>query len=165
MVNVPVGLIALLLLTQASASPRRQAPLDWRGQMTAVVAMAALVFGAIEAGDVGIVDARVLAAMAVAVAAAGAFIATPGPSSAPDGATRPVPFQHRGRDIGFAFMVGHYGMPFVMSVFLQQERGLSALAAGVTVLPMMLIGLSDLQTRQRAPAEVAAVDVNAHRRH
>ncbi|HEY6294510.1 MAG TPA: MFS transporter, partial [Streptosporangiaceae bacterium] len=42
--------------------------------------------------------------------------------------------------IGLAFMVGYYGLPFVMSLYLQQLRGLSALGAGVAFLPMMLIG-------------------------
>jgi MFS transporter, DHA2 family, methylenomycin A resistance protein len=41
---------------------------------------------------------------------------------------------------GFAFMVGYYGLPFVMSLYLQQLRGLSALGAGVVFVPMMLIG-------------------------
>jgi MFS family permease len=41
---------------------------------------------------------------------------------------------------GFAFIVGYYGLPFVMSLYLQQLRGLSALAAGAAFVPMMLIG-------------------------
>ena len=41
---------------------------------------------------------------------------------------------------GFAFMVGYYGLPFVMSLYLQQLRGLSALGTGVAFLPMMLTG-------------------------
>ncbi len=42
---------------------------------------------------------------------------------------------------GFAFMVGYYGLPFVISLFLQQHRQLTALRTGVVFLPMMLIGL------------------------
>jgi MFS family permease len=42
--------------------------------------------------------------------------------------------------IGFAFMVCFYGMPFVISLYFQQERGLSALATGALFVPMMLIG-------------------------
>jgi MFS transporter, DHA2 family, methylenomycin A resistance protein len=41
---------------------------------------------------------------------------------------------------GFAFIVGYYGLPFLMSLYLQQLRGLSALGAGAAFLPMMLIG-------------------------
>jgi MFS transporter, DHA2 family, methylenomycin A resistance protein len=36
----------------------------------------------------------------------------------------------------------YYGLPFVMSLYLQQQRGLSSLGAGVAFLPMMLIGLA-----------------------
>ena len=42
--------------------------------------------------------------------------------------------------VGFAFIVGYYGLPFVMSLYLQQVRGLSAFEAGTAFLPMMLIG-------------------------
>jgi MFS family permease len=42
--------------------------------------------------------------------------------------------------VGFAFVAGYYGLPFLMSLYLQQVRGLSALAAGAAFLPMMLIG-------------------------
>jgi MFS family permease len=42
--------------------------------------------------------------------------------------------------IGFAFMVGYYGLPFIMSLYFQQVRGLSALATGVLFLPMFLTG-------------------------
>jgi len=42
--------------------------------------------------------------------------------------------------VGFAFMVGYYGLPFVISLYLQQLRGLSPLATGVAFLPMMVIG-------------------------
>jgi DHA2 family methylenomycin A resistance protein-like MFS transporter len=42
---------------------------------------------------------------------------------------------------GFAFMVGYYGLPFVISLFLQQHRGVDALQTGVVFLPMMVIGL------------------------
>jgi MFS transporter, DHA2 family, methylenomycin A resistance protein len=42
--------------------------------------------------------------------------------------------------VGFAFIVGYYGLPFVMSLYLQQLRGLSAVATGLVFLPMMLVG-------------------------
>ena len=35
--------------------------------------------------------------------------------------------------VGFAFVVGYYGLPFVMSLYLQQLRGLSAFATGLRV--------------------------------
>jgi DHA2 family methylenomycin A resistance protein-like MFS transporter len=41
---------------------------------------------------------------------------------------------------GFTFMMGYYGLPFVMSLYLQQLRGLSALGTGLVFLPMMVAG-------------------------
>ena len=41
--------------------------------------------------------------------------------------------------IGFAFMVVFYGLPFLYSLDLQQVRGLSSLAAGITFLPMLVL--------------------------
>src|SRR3954452_11893458 len=42
--------------------------------------------------------------------------------------------------VGFAFVVGYYGLPFVMSLYLQQLRGLSPFEAGMVFLPMMVVG-------------------------
>ncbi|MEV4182662.1 MFS transporter [Streptosporangium canum] len=41
--------------------------------------------------------------------------------------------------IGFAFMVGFYGLPFLFSLSFQQQHGLSALGAGLAFGPMMLL--------------------------
>jgi MFS transporter, DHA2 family, methylenomycin A resistance protein len=141
-VNVPAGAVALVFLARAARSPRHPVPFDWAGQVAAVVAMGGLTYGAIEAGAAGITTAGVMAAFAVAGAALVLFVL----------------LQARGRHpmlplslfrsstvsmsvvIGFAFMVGYYGLPFVMSLYLQQLRGLSALGAGVTFVPMMVVG-------------------------
>ena len=42
--------------------------------------------------------------------------------------------------VGFTFVVGYYGLPFVMSLYLQQLHGLSAFQTGLVFVPMMLIG-------------------------
>jgi len=46
-------------------------------------------------------------------------------------------------------VIGYYGLPFVMSLYLQQLRGLSPLGTGAAFLPMMLIGaaLTPFSTR------------------
>lgn len=141
-INLPVGVLALLLLARTARSSRRPAPFDWVGQITAVLAMGGLTYGAIEAGAVGFAAPRVAAAFVVAVAALGAFLIAQA-----RGAHPMVPLDlFRSRSVsvavavGFAFVVGYYGLPFVMSLYLQQVRGLSSLATGVAFLPMMLIG-------------------------
>jgi MFS transporter, DHA2 family, methylenomycin A resistance protein len=141
-VNVPAGVLTLALLARAGRSPRHRVPFDWAGQAAAVAAMGSLTYGAIEAGAAGVTALRVLAAFAVAVAALAAFIVLQARGRHP---MLPLSlFRSRTVSvsvvIGFAFMVGYYGLPFVMSLYLQQLRGLSALEAGVTFVPMMVAG-------------------------
>jgi EmrB/QacA subfamily drug resistance transporter len=142
-VNLPVGAVALFLLARTARSPHRPAPVDWIGQCTGVVAMGGLTFGAIAAGTAGLTAPQVLAAFAVAAAALAAFVVAQA-----RGAHPMVPLDlFRSRTVtvavavGFAFVVGYYGLPFVMSLYLQQLRGLSSLATGLAFVPMMLIGL------------------------
>ncbi len=141
-VNLPVGAVALLLLARTERSPHRQVPFDWVGQVTAVLAMGGLTYGAIEAGAEGFAAPGVVAAFLMALVALAAFLAAQA-----RGAHPMVPldlFRCRTVSIavavGFAFIVGYYGLPFVMSLYLQQLRGLSSLATGLAFLPMMLIG-------------------------
>jgi EmrB/QacA subfamily drug resistance transporter len=141
-VNVPVGAVALFLVARIERSPRRRVPFDWFGQVTGVMAMSSLTYGAIEAGAKGFTAPSVVAAFGVAVVAAAAFVTVEARTAHPM-----VPLELFGSRnvsvavaVGFAFVVGYYGLPFVMSLYLQQVRGLSSLAAGATFLPMMLIG-------------------------
>lgn len=104
--------------------------------------MGGLTYGAIEAGAQGFTSPSVLFAFVVAVVALAAFLV-----SQARGAHPMVPLDlFRSRTVsiavavGFAFVVGYYGLPFVMSLYLQQLRGLSSLSTGVTFLPMMLVG-------------------------
>jgi MFS transporter, DHA2 family, methylenomycin A resistance protein len=141
-INLPAAAAALVLLARTRRSPRRPVPFDWAGQVTAVAAMGGLAYGVIEAGAAGFAAPRVLAAFAVAAAALAAFVAVQ-----VRGAHPMVPadlFRSRtvpvAAVVGFAFVAGYYGLPFVMSLYLQQVRGLPPPAAGAVFVPMMLIG-------------------------
>jgi MFS family permease len=141
-VNVPVGIAALVLLTRLARSRQRPAPFDWVGQATVLLAMGGLTYGAITAGADGFSAPHVIAAFAIAVVAFVACVVAQA-----RGAHPMVPldlFRSRtvsiASGVGFAFIVGYYGLPFVMSLYLQQVRGLSSLATGVTFLPTMLVG-------------------------
>ena len=141
-VNLPAGAIALVLLARVAHSPRHPVPFDWAGQVAAVVAMGGLTYGAIEAGSAGITAPRVLAALALAVTGLASFIALQARVRHP---MLPLSlFRSRTVSVavatGFAFMVGYYGLPFVMSLYLQQLRGLPAWETGIVFLPMMLVG-------------------------
>jgi DHA2 family methylenomycin A resistance protein-like MFS transporter len=142
LINIPVGIIAVALVAHTQRSPRRNAPFDASGFATAVLAMGALTFGAIEAGVRGFTAPVVLASFAVAAIAFVAFVAGQRRAAHPT-----VPLELFARrnvtvsvGVGFAFVVGYYGLPFVMSLYLQQVRELSAFQTGLVFLPMMLIG-------------------------
>jgi len=150
-INVSAGAAALLLLTRVRPSPRQPAPYDWAGQVTVVLAMGGLTYGAIEAGAAGFTAPRVLAAFAVAAVALAAFAVSQARGAHP----MAPPDLFRSRTVvvsvvvGFAFVVGYYDLPFVMSLYLQQGRGLSPLGAGAVFLPMMLTGTA-LEDRGRS---------------
>jgi MFS family permease len=91
---------------------------------------------------VGVTAPQVLAALVVAAVALVVFVAAQARGSHPM-----VPLEvFRSRNVvlllvvGFTYMVGYYGMPFVFSLYFQQVRGLSALGAGALFVPMMLAG-------------------------
>ena len=142
LINIPVGLVAVALVARTERCQRHDVPFDGVGFVTAVVAMGGLTFGAIEAGARGFTAPVVLAAFAVAAVALATFIARQRSARHPM-----VPLElFRRRNVtvsaivGFAFVVGYYGLPFVMSLYLQQLRGLTAFQTGLVFLPMMLVG-------------------------
>ena len=142
LINLPVGSAALILLRRVPRSAHRSVPVDWAGQITAVTAMCALTYGAIEAGAAGITAPLTLIAFALFILAGAGFVVAEGRGKHP---MVPLPLL-RDRTlavsigIGFSYMVGYFGLPFVMSLYAQQERGLSPVETGVVFVPMMLGG-------------------------
>ncbi|MEV3925101.1 MFS transporter [Actinomadura coerulea] len=137
-VNLPAGLLALVLLARVPASPRLPARLDAVGQVTAAVAMGALTYGVIEGGDQGFARPLVVGSLLVAAAAAIAFLAVQAKGAHP---MLPLAlFRSRvvavSLGIGFMLNAAYYGGVFVFSLYLQQERGQSALHAGLMFIPM-----------------------------
>jgi len=143
-VNVPVGAAAMVLIARTAVTGTHRVPIDWWGQITAILAMAGLTFGVIEAGESGFAAPQVVISLVVAALASVAFLVTEYRAAHP--MVPPDLFRSRNAAvsvlIGFAFMVGYYGLPFVMSLDLQEERGLTSLGTGLVFLPMMLIGLT-----------------------
>ncbi len=137
-VNLPASLLALALLYRVPASPRLPARLDAAGQITAVVAMGALTYGVIEGGEKGFGHSLVVVSLLVAVVAAGLFLATQARGAHP---MLPLPL-FRSRVVAISLVVGfmlnaaYYGGVFVFSLYLQQQRGQSALHAGMLFIPM-----------------------------
>ncbi|WP_329180067.1 MFS transporter [Streptomyces sp. NBC_01477] len=135
-VNLPVAVLTLLLPGRGTerAVPRR-VPLDLPGQLTAVLALAALTFAVIEGGGAG------WAAAGVAAVSTAAFVVIesrqPHPV-VPLGLFR-NPVVTVSIAAGAALSVGFYGMFFVLGLFFQELRGQSALTAGLMFLPMTVL--------------------------
>jgi DHA2 family methylenomycin A resistance protein-like MFS transporter len=138
-INLPFALVvAVLVLRGVDETPRTaQRGLDIPGQVTAVLALAALTFALIESGSLGWGSPVVVGALVVAVASALAFVAVERRSAAP---MLPLSlFASRafsasaaaGALVSFAV----YGQLFFLSLYLQEVRGLSALETGFAFLP------------------------------
>ena len=140
-INLPVGAVALILVVRVRSSPRRAVPIDWPGQAAAIVAIAAFTFALIEGGAAGFESVPVVLALFVAAAGASSFVVAEASSRHPM-----VPLALRrsrsvaiASSVGFAFTFGYYGTIFVLSLYFQQERGLSPLETGLVFLPMMAL--------------------------
>jgi MFS transporter, DHA2 family, methylenomycin A resistance protein len=145
--NVPAGLVAIALLSRATRSPLRAAPLDPAGQVTAVTALAALTFGVIDGGETGFGRPAVLGCLLLAAVAMAAFAVAETRAAHPM-----VPLSlFRSRTvtvcvaIGFAVNIAFYGVIFVLSLYFQRVLGQSAVIAGLEFLPMTaLLPLANL---------------------
>ena len=146
LVNLPFAVVASVLAWRFAprGRPAGVRPASAAGQLAAIVALGALTFALIEGGDRGWTSAVVLFSFVVAVVSAiwlvGHERRTPAPLlpltlladrrfSASTGA---------GALVNLAF----YGELFVLSLFLQQERGLTALEAGLAFLPQPLLTMA-----------------------
>lgn len=138
--NAPAGAVGLLLLSRTARSPRRRAVFDLPGQLTAVGSLAALVFAVIEGGHDGPTSPVLAAVLVAAVCGAGFFVIE---------ARRRAPMLPLGLlrargvllplVVGFAVNASFYGGVFVLSLFFQDQRGQSALAAGAMFVPMAVV--------------------------
>ena len=137
-VNLPVGAVALGVLSRVAVSRRRPAPFDWAGQISAVVGLAALTYGIIEGAEAGYGSPAILLMFALAVVAITAFIIAQARGRHP---MIPLDLFRSGAVstaliIAVVTMAGFYGIVFVQSLYFQQERGASALETGLLFLPM-----------------------------
>lgn len=138
LVNLPVGVIALVVLARVTPSARRVAPFDWAGQIAAIAALGGLTFGIIEGGSVGYAAPEVLAAFVVAVIGAVVFLIAQARGRHP---MMPLDLFRTGTvstglGIAFVTMAAFYGVVFVQSLYFQEQRGATALVTGLLFLPM-----------------------------
>ncbi len=142
-VNLPfAAAVAVLLARGVAETPRAAARgVDVRGQVSAVAALAALTFAIIESRSQGWGSPAVLGGFAVAIAAGAAFVHAERTSPAP---MLPLSlFSSRvfsastaaGALVSFAV----YGQLFLLSLYFQDVRGLSALETGLAFLPQPVV--------------------------
>ena len=138
LINLPVGLAALLVLRTVADSPRRPTPIDWAGQVTAILGLGALTAAFIEGGSIGFTSPPILAAILIAIISLTSFLRVEAAGTHPMVPlrlfrSRPIAIS---LSIAFITMVGFYGTVFLQSLYFQDQRGYSALATGLLFLPM-----------------------------
>jgi len=142
LVNVPLCAVgAVLTLRSVSSSNHTDAThhLDPLGQLLAIIAIGGLTCSVIEFRPLGIHHPLVFGGGVLAVVAGIAFYFTEAKSSEPMlplGLFR-VPNISASVIFGTIMNLTFYGMIFVLSLYLQQARGFSALGTGLAYLPMM----------------------------
>jgi DHA2 family methylenomycin A resistance protein-like MFS transporter len=134
----------LVLLRYVTTSPLRPAPFDWAGQLLAIVALAALMYGLIHGGSIGFSSPSVIITLIVAAAGIVGFLVVEARGRHP---MMPLLlFRPTGMrialSVGFAFMAGWFGTVFFVSLFLQQQLGLSPLHAGLVFLPAAVFAMA-----------------------
>jgi predicted MFS family arabinose efflux permease len=147
LVNVPVGLIAVLIaphLLPESRLERSTRRLDAGGAMLITVTIALAVYAVSEAGLVGLTSARVLGALGLAVMAGAAFRLVEHRHSDP---LVPLSLLRR-RSLQRAsvqmFLVGLWngGELLVLSLYLQQVLHDSPLVSGLVIAPQGVVGFT-----------------------
>jgi MFS transporter, DHA2 family, methylenomycin A resistance protein len=144
-INLPLAAVAAaLVLRHVPAHARRAtagARVNLAAQAAAVVMLVALTFGLVESGSRGWGSPAVLGALTAAVVLAAALVARERTTARPL-VPRALVADRRftastagGALLNFAF----YGELFFLSLFLQQERGLTALQTGLAFLPQPLL--------------------------
>jgi DHA2 family methylenomycin A resistance protein-like MFS transporter len=142
-INAPLGVLGIALtLRYATETPRSSArSIDLPGQLCAIVALAALAGSLIEGGVRGEASPPVLAGFAVAVVAAGGFVAVERrrrEPMLPPGLFAIPPFR-TAAIIGVLINIAFYALIFVLSLFFQRAQGLSPLHAGLAFAPMTAV--------------------------
>ncbi|MGE5286860.1 MAG: MFS transporter [Micromonosporaceae bacterium] len=140
-VNVPIGIAATAITVRRVVAParRRTHGFDLAGQAAGVAALAAVAAALIEAGPAGWLSPAVLAGFAVSAAGA-VFVAAERRAADPmiPGGLFASPTFSGATIVGLLINLGFYGQLFVFSLYLQQVRGYSPVAAGGALLPEAL---------------------------
>ncbi len=151
LVNLPIGAFGIwLTLRFVDESPSSGGALDPAGQALGIVALVALTGAVIEAGSRGWSDPLVLSGVALAALSGAAFLGVEARVSDP---MLPLGlFRHPAFStatlVGLSINLTLYGVIFVLGLYLQQVRLLTAAASGLAFLPFPLaLMLSNIAAR------------------
>lgn len=139
-VNVPLGLLAIVMAQLVLAAPARQPrDLSLFSHALGVAALAGLSFVLIEGPVLGWLSPLVVAAAALALLAAAMLLQRERQGSHP---LLPRALFHSSsfgaaNGVGFLINFSVFGQLFLLSLFLQQAGGADALQSGLRLLPMM----------------------------
>ncbi|GES32116.1 MFS transporter [Streptomyces angustmyceticus] len=142
LVNLPIGVVGLLLTRRVVAAvPARGTALGGSGHVLGLLALGSLSYALIEGPAQGWSAPPVLGAAGVAVLATAGFVLRERAARVP---VLPVAlFADSGftaaNAVGFLFNFAFYGVLFVLGLFLQSARGASPVAAGLQMLPAVLV--------------------------
>ena len=141
--NIPVGLAAIsltALFVPDSKAPRSRRT-DWVGQFLVIVMLGSLAYAIIEGPGYGWYSPEIFGFFALAVAALAVLLAYEPRRAEPMidlRFFRSVPFA--GANLSAVCAIAAMaGFLFLSTLYLQDVRGLSALQAGLTILPMPVV--------------------------
>jgi DHA2 family methylenomycin A resistance protein-like MFS transporter len=142
-INAPIGALGIALALRYAKETPRSGPrsIDLPGQLTAILALAALAGSLIQGGVQGDGSAPVLAGFAVAACSSVGFVLIEHrrrEPMLPPSLFRIPPFRAAAA-IGVVINIAFYGLIFVLSLFFQRAQGMSPLRAGLAFAPMTAV--------------------------
>ena len=142
-INIPVGVAAIALtaryVPESRAAVKRK--LDPFGQVLVIVALVTLSYGIIEGPDLGWAAAPIVASFVLAVASTAVLLIWSSRAAQPLidlRFFRSLPFSGAAVT-AITGMCGFSGFLFLITLYLQEVRGYSALTAGLLLVPMALV--------------------------
>ena len=140
LVNLPICVIGIAMTVRVPDTARRRDArrLDALGQTLAILALAGLIGAVIEARPLGLTHPLVLTGGMLAIVCGVSFVFSERRSTSPMVPPELFTSGQLGPLIAFGTFVNltYYGIIFVLSLYLQQLLGYSAIRAGIAYLPL-----------------------------
>lgn len=140
-INIPVGAVALLILSKVPRSAVQPRPFDWTGQITVMLGLGGLTFGIIEGAEQGYESAQVLGSFALGIVGCVVFVFSQVRGRHPmiQLSLFSSSASVLGLSVAFVNMAAFCGVVFLQSLYFQQYRALDPLTTGLLFLPMSLL--------------------------